>query len=209
MGSITDRKETELVKQIQKGDGSALGQLLSSYQQRIYHTCYRMVNNAETASDLTQETFAKVIEGIGSFKGNSSFGTWITRIAMNETISFLRKSKHRNAVSLDKDQLRQDGSVALKALLSSRREPPPSSGVEREEEIEQLVESIDELEVELRTVIVLRDLQEMDYKQIADVLNIPVGTVKSRLFRARLHLRQILLKKAFENHQREGAVAHG
>ena len=111
---------------------------------------------------------------------------------MNLSISHLRKSQVRSAVSLDQ-QVGGDGqSVPLGNMVASGREPSPTSGVETKEQVAQLEVAIQRLEVDLRSVLLLRDLQDMDYKSIAEILALPIGTVKSRLFRARLALRQSL-----------------
>jgi len=189
---LSNERERQLVEQIQRGDRGALGELLGACQKRIYHLCLRMVSNAEDAADLTQETMLKAVNHIDSFRQGAKFTTWLTRIAINLCISHLRKRKLRIAVSLDAEVADGDQAAALKQIIADQREPSAERRVQQGEQVEMLTGAIDKLEPMLRSVILLRDLQGMDYQQMAEVLEVPLGTVKSRLFRARLALRQAL-----------------
>ncbi len=192
--------EARLVAAVRRGDPAALADLLSRYQHRLYNVCLRMVGNRDDAAEVAQDAMLKVVEHIGDYNGRSAISTWMIRIAMNLSISFLRKRKLRQTVSLNgsNGDGASHGSDDLLASLSSRigdtRELRPDQSVEQEEMLERLREALDRLEEDFRAVLVLRDLNEMDYAQIAEVLAIPVGTVKSRLFRARLMLRQEMYK---------------
>ncbi len=174
------------------GDGIALAKLLQAFEHRVYSVCYRMVNHREDALDLAQQTLLKVIEHIQSFQGQSSISTWIIRIAMNVSISHLRKRKIRKASSLDTASNETNTSFA--GRLVDHREPMPDSNVQQQEEIQQLHVAMEQIDDDFRSVLILRDLQQMDYRQMGEVLNLPPGTVKSRLFRARLALRHEMLK---------------
>mgnify|MGYP001040526759 CR=1 FL=1 len=192
---MTQASEARLVAAVRRGDPAALADLLSRYQHRLYNVCLRMVGNRDDAAEVAQDTMLKVIEHIGDYNGKSAISTWMIRIAMNLSISFLRKRKLRQTVSLNGTHGESSHAPAFDAVvLDSRirdtREPAPDQGVEKEEMLERLREALDRLDEDFRAVLVLRDLNEMDYSQIAEVLAIPVGTVKSRLFRARVMLRQ-------------------
>ncbi len=187
--------EKKLVQAIQQGDKIALAQLLEHYQQRLYNIILRMVYNRDDALELAQDTMVKIVEHISDFNGQSKISTWMIRIAMNLSISHLRKRKLRNAMSLDQPFNGQnDQSASLKQQIVDQMEPGPSQNVQNNEMLALLQQAIHQLEQDFKAVLVLRDIDQMDYTQIANVLNIPVGTVKSRLFRARLALRQQMLK---------------
>lgn len=189
---LSPERERQLVALVQRGDRGALGELLGAYHKRVYHVCLRMVSGAEDAADLTQEALLRAVKHIDGFRGGSSFSTWLLRIAMNLCISHLRRGKLRGAVSLEHEIGGGDQSTPLRNLIASQREPNPAQSVQLDEQIRLLNAALDSLDPPLRSIILLRDLQGMDYQQIAEVLSVPVGTVKSRLFRARLVLRRVL-----------------
>lgn len=173
------------------GDPEAIGELLQSYQRRIYSVCYRMLGHAEEAADLTQDTLVKVIEGLESYNGRSKLSTWIIRIAMNCCLSHLRKQKirkHRSLDDLGGTRGDRSGDVNLGNLLEGG-EPAASDRVEQHETQACLLVALNSLDPESSSLLVLRDLNGLDYLQISEVLEVPVGTVKSRLFRARAALR--------------------
>lgn len=187
--------ETQLVQAATRGDQAALGDLLQTYQHRIFNVCLRMVGQRDDAAELAQETMLKAIEHLHDFRGQSGFATWIIRIAMNLSISHLRKRRVRGTVnSLDAPGSADDQSNALRQQLIDHREPEPDFGVQKKELMEYLHTALERVDEEFRAVLVLRDIEEMDYLQIASVLSLPPGTVKSRLFRGRLALRQALAK---------------
>lgn len=191
---LSPEREAQLVARVHAGDRGALGELLGAYQRRVYHVCLRMVRSGDDAAELAQETLLRAVQHADSFKGTAKFSTWLLRIAMNLSVSHLRKAKLRNAVSLDGNHASADGEVSrpLKDFVSQSGEPSPHSRVENDEQLDCLTRSLEALEPALRSVILLRDLQGMDYQQIAEVLAVPVGTVKSRLFRGRLALRMAM-----------------
>lgn len=192
---ISPERERQLLRQIQQGDRGALGELLGAYHKRVYHVCLRMVSHTDDAADLAQESLLRAVKHIDTFRHGSRFSTWLLRIAMNLSISHLRKGRGRKTVSLEhavgyddtSDQAQQ-----LKQMIAQDREPPASASVEMQEQVRRMLAALDGLETPLRSVIILRDLQGMDYQQIAEALGVPVGTVKSRLFRARLALREAM-----------------
>jgi RNA polymerase sigma-70 factor (ECF subfamily) len=188
----------ELLAAIRRGDQSALGELLELNQHRIFNSCLRMLSNRDDAAEITQDTMLKVVEHIRDFNGQSEFSTWVTRIAMNLSISHLRKRRLRHTASLDGSgngsAHGDDQASALKHELADRREPLPDSNVQQREMIAHLHAALARVDDDFRAVLVLRDIDALDYQQIAEVLAIPVGTVKSRLFRARLALRHEVLR---------------
>ncbi len=187
--------EARLIDQARQGDPDALSELLERHQQRIFNVCLRMVSHRDDAAEIAQDAMVKVIEHIGDFKGNAAFATWVTRIAMNLSISHLRKRKLRRTASLETTPGEPDDQLTpLREQLADTREPGPESGVQSRELIGHLHDALGQVDEDFRAVLVLRDIEEMDYRQIAEALDIPQGTVKSRLFRGRLALRQVLSK---------------
>jgi len=156
-----------------------------------------MCGNADDAAELTQDTFVKVIENIDRFAGKSSFYTWIFRIAVNLTLNFCKRRTKVAYQSLDIEQQDQNwqSTALLKKFLSDETSPDPALVAQNKELLQMLQESLTELDEPHRAVIVLRDIEQMTYEQIAKVLNLEMGTVKSRLNRARCNLRELLEKR--------------
>jgi len=191
--------DTVLIEQVRDGDRAALGQLLEKHQNRLFSIALRMVSNRDDAAEVTQDAMLKIIQHFDSFRSEAQVTTWMTRIVMNQAITRLRRRKLRDHASLDSTRITGsdgDQAASLRKVLENTREPGPEQRVEEGEMIDRLLSAIDRLDTDFRAVLVLRDLEEMDYQQIADTLEIKVGTVKSRLFRARLALRQEMQKIA-------------
>ena len=194
MASVKEDKLAELAAQ---GNRKALAELLDRLQDRVYGVCYRMTHHPDDALDLAQQTMLKVIQNIGNFEGHASIGTWVYRIATNESISHLRKRKIRKSASLDQPfaSAQSDGnSNPLGTTIIDNREQTPEQHVQMKEAKQILRKAMTLLDEEHRAVLVLRDTQQLDYQQVAQVLDLPMGTVKSRLFRARLALREKILE---------------
>ncbi|MEM1109043.1 MAG: sigma-70 family RNA polymerase sigma factor [Planctomycetota bacterium] len=187
-------EEQALIERAQSGDRAALGDLLRGHQQRLYNVCYRMVSHPDDAAELTQDVLLKVVEKISEFRGDAKLTTWMTRVAMNASISHLRKRKLRQTVSINQPPGpgNENADSALAGRLPDPREPGPEACVQQHDMLDELQSAIARLDDDQRAVLVLRDVEELDYHQIAQTLDLPVGTVKSRLFRARLALRQQL-----------------
>jgi RNA polymerase sigma-70 factor (ECF subfamily) len=181
----------QLVEAYRRGDAGALGELIRAYQRRVYAICCRMVRHPADAADLAQDALVRVIEGLPGYDGRAALSTWIIRVTMNCCISHLRRQKPRRHQSLD--ELPPDAPIRAARGFEPGgrpgREHPPEAGVEREELRAILLEALRQLDPAMRAVLVLRDLQNLDYREIGEVLDIPAGTVKSRLFRARAALR--------------------
>jgi len=186
--------DSALVEQSQAGDTMAMERLILKYQNRIYNVIMKMCGNADDAAELTQETFVKVIESIDKFKGRSGFYTWLFRIAVNLTLNHCQRSAKRATRSLDAEEMESENQAGqvLKDFLSDASAIDPAVLAQRRELCDLARQSLLQLEEPQRAVMVLRDIEGMNYAQIADVLNIELGTVRSRLSRARSHLREIL-----------------
>lgn len=173
-----------LVRQCQRGDSEAMSYLIVRYQDRLYNAILKICNNSDDAAELTQDTFVKVIENIGSFRQKSSFYTWLFRVGVNETINFCRRRFNAPSLTLE--------TAAAVAAMTDKAEHDPASLAQQKEVITLLTEAIGRLDEDHRVVLVLRDIEQMSYAQIAEVLDIELGTVKSRLSRARAFLRELL-----------------
>lgn len=196
---LSPLRELQLVEAYKQGDPDAIGTLLRSYQRRIYAVCYRMLRNEDEARDLTQDAMIKVLEGLESFDARARLSTWVIRVTMNCCLSYLRKRKLRRHMSLDVSIADEEGAGAASGgatthrdQLPDERELPAADRVEREERRSTLLRGLESLDPHMRAVLVLRDMQDLDYQQIAEVIDKPVGTVKSRLFRARAALREAI-----------------
>jgi len=186
--------DSTLVQQSQDGDTRAMERLILKYQNRIYNVVLKMCGNPDDAAELTQETFVKVIESIEQFKGKSSFYTWLFRIAVNLTLNHCHRSARTAALSLDAEDVEQDGVLrpVLRDMLCDDRALDPAVVAQSRELCDLAMQSLLKLEEPQRAVLVLRDIEGMNYAEIADVLNVELGTVRSRLSRARGNLRAIL-----------------
>jgi RNA polymerase sigma-70 factor (ECF subfamily) len=186
--------DSVLVRQSQTGDTTAMERLILKYQNRIYNVVLRMCGNPDDAAELSQETFVKVIESIDRFKGKSSFYTWLFRIAVNLTLNHIQRNARTATRSLDAEETEPEGGTRqlLKDFLSDEHAADPAVLAQSRELCELARKCLLELDEPQRTVVVLRDIEGMDYAQIAEVLNIELGTVRSRLSRARSNLRDIL-----------------
>ncbi len=192
LASADDQLDRDLVAAIRAGDAAAWTTLFERYQVRIFTICVRMVRDRELASDLTQDAFIKVIRGLDSFDERAKLSTWIYRVTMNVCLSKLRSEKLRRHASLEAMASAggRDPDRRTELGFPQVREPGAHEGVENEEERQRMIDALDALSDEHRSILVLRDGRGLEYEQIAEVLDIPVGTVRSRLFRARAALRQ-------------------
>ena len=186
--------DSVLVQKSQAGDTMAMERLILKYQNRIYNVILKMCGNPDDAAELAQEAFVKVIESIGKFKGRSSFYTWLFRIAVNLTLNYCQRNAKMATRSLDAEDNQADGQSrqVLKDFLTDDSVADPAALAQRRELCDLALQAMLDLDEPQRAVMVLRDIEGMDYAQIADVLNIELGTVRSRLSRARSHLREIL-----------------
>ena len=171
----------------------AFGLLVAKYQDLIYNVIYRMNGRRADAEELAQETFLKAMERIGQFRGRSRFYTWLFRIAVNLTISHRRRAGRVRFQSMTAPEAFGGGQAeGLTAKMADKRNPSPQAAAMSAETVQRVSRALGELDDEFRLVVVLRDVEEMDYANIADVIGVPVGTVKSRLHRARCALKDKL-----------------
>ena len=185
-----------LVAQAQQGESAAIAKLILRYQDRIFNTILRICGNYEDAAELTQETFVKVIEKVGTFKGQSSFYTWVFRIAVNLTLNYCKRRGKVKYISIETllGTGAQPGKRELVSFLKDKSTCDPAVLTEKKEIEEILIAALGRLEDKYRAIIVLRDIEDMSYEQIAEALDIELGTVKSRLSRSRMRLRRIMEK---------------
>jgi RNA polymerase sigma factor (sigma-70 family) len=181
--------ERAAVKRAREGDEAAYADLIRNYQQRIYATVYNMTSNHEDAADLTQEAFVKAWQALGKFKGDSSFYTWIYRIAVNRTLNFLKSRKNKRHMSLNDLDSGVERNPDLVALISHRT---PRRDLNLVELQKKLNESLQRLSEAHRTVVVLHDIQGVPHEEIAAILKCNTGTVRTRLFYARQQLQGML-----------------
>ncbi len=174
-----------IVQKVQVGDVDAFDELVTKYRERIYAVVYNLTSNREDASDLTQDAFIKAFQSIGRFKGKSSFFTWLYRIALNTTLTHLRKNKLRRFLSFEKmseedhsagfiDQLKTDSDSDKNTLMNELQE--------------KLNDAFQKLSVKHRTVITLYEIDGLSHKEIAEIVGTSVGTVRSRLHYAKQFL---------------------
>jgi RNA polymerase sigma factor (sigma-70 family) len=181
--------EMQLVKRARRGDLAAYDELVKRYQERIYATVYHMTANHEDANDLAQEAFIRAFQALRSFKGGSSFYTWVYRIAVNKTINFLKQRKHRPQMSLDDLDFNAEHDPDLVALIS---EKTPRREVGLAELQEKLNAALLRLSEPHRLAVILHDVQGLSHEEIGKIMDCNVGTVRSRLFYARQQLQAYL-----------------
>ena len=179
------QEDALLVKRVLAGETRAYEDLVRRHQQRIYATVYHMTSNHEDATDLTQETFVKAYQALGSFKGDSSFYTWVYRIAVNKTLNYLKQRKQRTFMSLNDLDVQVENDPELVALVHDKT-PRRDAGLN---EIQQrLNAALLKLSDTHRMVVTLHDIQGLPHEEIARIMGSNVGTVRSRLFYARQQL---------------------
>lgn len=179
--------DAELVRRAQTGDGRAFGELVARYQDRVYNAVCRMCRVREDALDLTQTAFVKALEALPRFEARANFYTWLFRIAVNLTVSHRRLSRRGPTVSID-----SFGDDGRSGTVPPASEDGPPECVEHREMLDRLEAALAALEPEFRIAVVLKDIEGMDYAAIADVLDVPIGTVKSRIHRGRSLLHDML-----------------
>ncbi|MBN2457339.1 MAG: sigma-70 family RNA polymerase sigma factor [Sedimentisphaerales bacterium] len=186
--------DSVLVELSRQGDSEATERLILKYQHRIYNVILRMCGNVDDAAELTQDTFVKVIKNIGNFQARSSFYTWLFRIAVNLTLNYCQRDMRLSISSLDTQIDSSSGKPrqTLKELLADDSSIDPSAVAANKELCRLLIQMLMNLDESMRVLIVLRDIEGMNYAQIAQILGLELGTVKSRLSRARNALREKL-----------------
>jgi RNA polymerase sigma factor (sigma-70 family) len=186
---LRHEEDEALVRRSQKGESAAFDVLVERYKERLYATVYHMTSNHEDANDLVQDTFIKAYKSLQSFRGQSSFYTWVYRIAVNRTINFVKRRKNRNQYSLD------DLDSAIQSdpdLVEMQSHATPRREVGLNELQEKLNDALQKLSESHRAVVTLHDVQGMTHADIAKVMGCSEGTVRSRLFYARQQLQGLL-----------------
>lgn len=185
---MIDIDEIKVIKRAVKGDADAFEQLVLAYQTPIYNLCLRMTGNPEDAADLSQETFLKVWKSLASFHFEAAFSTWLYRLASNTCLDHIRSVKRRPQLSLTAE----DADGEEKAIDLPDPSPLPEEAAITKDENERLARAIQSLDEQHRQILTLRAINDLSYAEIADILGIKEGTVKSRLARSRNALRKIL-----------------
>jgi len=185
IASNEQAEDLVLVQRAQQGDYTAYDTLMHRYQERVYSTIYHMTANHEDAGDLTQETFIKGYQALKSFKGDSSFYTWVYRIAVNKTINFIKQRKNKSHLSLNDLDFNAEHDPDFVALISEKTP-------RREANLTELQEKLNAAMLKLspahRLVVTLHDVQGLPHEEIATIMDCNIGTVRSRLFYARQQL---------------------
>lgn len=178
--------DAELVRLVKNGQADAFAVLIGRYERQVYNLALRYSGDVTEAFDLAQEAFLRAHQALASFRGDARFSTWLYRIATNVCLDELRRRRNRPELTLDEPLLTSDGEAERQIADDS---PGPEQRLEQSELAEVVQREIASLSEEYRAVIVLRDLQDLTYEEISDILGVSLGTVKSRLHRARALLR--------------------
>jgi RNA polymerase sigma-70 factor (ECF subfamily) len=189
-------EESSFVLRLKANEDAAYDELVRNYHGQIFHVAFRMLGDSGDAADVAQEIFLKVFRNIGGFKGESSLKTWIFRIAFSEILNRLRwwKRRHRQStVSLDAEQSVNGNGNGNGYHISDVR-PTPEQALESKEQEEAIQKALEKLSGDHRSIIILRDIEGFSYGEIADVLGVSIGTVKSRLARGRADLKKALIR---------------
>jgi len=187
---VSDRDlDWAIVQKVQAGNVGAFDQLVQKYRAQIFSVVYNMTSNREDASDLTQEAFIKAFQAIGRFKGKSSFFTWIYRIALNHTMTFLKKRNRRRYISYENIDEEAHGTEILERLTAPNRS---EKGALASELQEKLNDALQKLSHKHRTVVILHEIEGLEHAEIAAITQTSLGTVRSRLHYAKQELQSYL-----------------
>lgn len=188
---VEQTEVSKLVELAQNGDSAAFGELIESHERLVYNVVYRMLTNHEDAKDISQEVFLKAYRYLNKFDGKASFSTWLYRIAVNTSIDELRKRKGKETVSLEKEIDSGDG-------MLKKEYADNSAGVEEQvmvkESMANIKQAMENLSSEHRVIITLRDFEGLSYTEISEITQTSLGTVKSRLARARKALKDLIIE---------------
>lgn len=206
---MADDIEKTLLNKAKQGNIIAFEKLIISHEKTVYNIAYRMFNNEEDAKDIAQEVFIKIYKNLNKFDGNCKISTWIHRITVNTCIDELRKRKGKETSSIDSLIDLDDGEVQKQYTDNSFN---PEQSLINKEDIEDLKNAINLLSENHKTLIVLRDIQGLSYNEISEITQISLGTIKSRISRARIQLKNIIMnnkelsknKKRLKNINDEG-----
>ena len=186
MKEAVSADDLRLIQECLEGDTASFGVLVRRYQDRLYNSVYRLVENAEDAHDVVQEAFLHAYQSLDGFKGDSLFFTWLYRIAVNTAISLRRK--RRVVLSIDGIRNGEGGAEPPDPSEEAR----PGHNLEQQEQERHIQRALARLSPEHRAVLVMKDMEGQKYEAMAELLGVPIGTIRSRLHRARLELRELL-----------------
>lgn len=186
-----------IVKKAIKGNKNALEKLIIKYEKKVYNIAYQIFGNEHDANDMAQEVFIKVYKSLHKFNFKSTFSTWIYRITVNTCIDEYRKKSKNSKVEYMDETIKQQDSIIQKQFIDKGL--TPEEEIIKNENIKFVRESIDELKEDYRIIIILRDIKGYSYENIADILDISIGTVKSRISRARSKLKKIIKENQEQN----------
>lgn len=184
--------EQLLLEKAKAGDTAAFEELIDSYLKKIFNLAYRIIGDYDDAADLAQDALIRIFRSISGFKEQSSFSTWVYRITTNVCLDEIRKRKNKKVLSLDEEIHMEDGDLKRQIMSD---DPQPDEVAETEELRSIINNAISSLPEDQRIVISLRDIQGLSYEEISEVLDCPVGTVKSRINRSRQALKNVLSTK--------------
>ena len=184
-------QESELIKKAKKGDIAAFEELVRLHEKKVYTIAYKYMGNYEDAGDITQETFIKAYQVIETFRGEASFGTWVYRIAANKALDELRKRKKFQITSLEEEIELEAGSVSKEIAAE---DATPEEYYLQQETGQYLQQLLNEMREEYKVVIIMREVEGRTYEEMAKALDCSLGTVKSRLSRARNHLKEKIMQ---------------
>jgi len=200
---VTPEEEISVIKKVLDGDSNAFEALVLANQKNVYNLALKMIKNEDDALDVSQEAFLKAYRQLEAFRGESRFSVWLYRLTYNLCIDFMRKRPKSQVISLSAYQ--DDGGDSVDIEIPDLRELPDAKLLKKELK-EQIAQSINALGQSHREILVMREINGMNYAEIAETLGINEGTVKSRLARARLSLANILVQKGtFPDSYRQNA----
>ena len=196
----TPEEEDQIIKLVNKsikGDNDAFGELIRRYENFVYNIVYHAIGNRDDAFDVSQEVFIKAFRALKNFRGDCKFSTWMYKIAVNASKDYIREKSKRNTVSLSDwtdDDSGDEATVSIKPpeIVEDSIDARPEDAYERNERRELVREAIASLSEDHKSIIILRDIEGYSYEDIAEMLNLEIGTVKSRLNRARNGIREYL-----------------
>ena len=187
------RDETELVKAASRGDHEAFNEIVQRYEKMIYNIAYQASGNSDDAYDISQEVLIKIFRSLGSFRGDCKLSTWIYRIAMNAVKDYIRlKLKTKTASLIETDDSGDERQIDIPDTSVSAN---PSDSLERNERVKLVREAIASLSEDHRNIITLRDIDGYSYEDISEMLGLEIGTVKSRINRARQNIKEYLISR--------------
>lgn len=188
---MRDQREQEWIARAKAGDMQAFEALILQHEKIVYNVALRMMNHSEDAKDISQEVFLKAYKSIGQFDERAMFSTWLYRITTNTCIDELRRRKGKQSFSLEEEMENEEGS--MQRQIADEGETPEESLL-RAERGDELKKALAQLTEEHRMAVILRDIRGLSYEEIAEIMGLPMGTVKSRISRARNQLKQEILK---------------